>query len=260
MIQKSFDFKRDEIVYYHGEQKVIHDVHYNPLLGLHQISFKGSERCFSGEQEVKRHPDEPRKSISEILDYYETQNNHKTLFNTVCMGHHASPDTLEDNLADYKAVGVDFFTPTHSFVEWLIKYANGRFIVEVGSGPGHLLKYLNRFDCKVMGIEPNIDQTRILIAQLNDLAPRIHVVPKRIEDCENLLKGFGQNVLVVIAQTKVSDFVEDTINIVQKGVEVLYVNNYKRVEDVGKYLSKVKVLKDNVTYEDKEAVAFSIIK
>lgn len=38
-----------------------------------------------------------------------------------------------------------FFHPTNDFIDWLVRYANGRTIVDIGCGEGELLKKLYKY-------------------------------------------------------------------------------------------------------------------
>ena len=47
-----------------------------------------------------------------------------------------------------------FFRPTPEFIDWLINYANGRTIVDIGCGEGYVIHLIRQKYKNVVGIEP----------------------------------------------------------------------------------------------------------
>ncbi|HEY4065158.1 MAG TPA: hypothetical protein VGM30_24810 [Puia sp.] len=158
--------------------------------------------------------------------------------------------------------GILFFRPNKAFVSWLKDYAGNRTICEVGSGTGHLLKMLQDVQQRCWGIEPTWDSTSEIKAALSQNREVLQVIPRPAEQTDVLTQITKDNTLVIFARPSHSLFVERTIDMLQKGVEVLYItlpeNLYDYI-DLGKYQSRGKKIKHNGTSQENEVV-ISLIK
>jgi SAM-dependent methyltransferase len=110
-----------------------------------------------------------------------------------------------------------FFDPTPAFARWLVAYAAGRPIIDVGCGDGRSLERLAGAGCrKFLGVDPAADGRLI-----RRFARRgVHVVPMEAERF-TLIGRPGH--LFVIARPCHSGFAGRVMAAAHAGSEVLYV-------------------------------------
>lgn len=136
--------------------------------------------------------------------------------------------------------GIRFFQPDKELTKSIVDYAGDRIIFDIGCGDGDFLKELqNEGAKKLIGIDPYID-----INNLHELALKdIKVIPRRVEDFEDLIKKVGEKALFIFARPCHSNFVVNVLNIKSPKTEVLYITvpeNLKLYNDLGNYKSIAK--------------------
>ena len=261
-------FKKGDTVYMgrgeHLREMIIARVIDNPMLPVYQYSFEAPHDGFAcGEQSIRSEIDGPDLSISQC--YKQTEEEIKadtaTRINTIASGKKQSILSDELGLLDVASV---FFKPDLNFCEWLKDYANGRLIVDIGAGQGHLVRMLKMVGAKVMGIEPNLDYTLWLKLRADKdlLRDPNEMLPGTAKDHRKLLYNLGNKALIVFARPCHSNFVEDTIYHLDDGTESLYITlpeNIHEYNDLGVFKEKATLINHNGVSEDNEVV-YSIIR
>ncbi len=134
-----------------------------------------------------------------------------------------------------------FFNPDKKFIKWLVKYANGRLIIDIGCGSGALCWQLALNGAKVMGVDPyyKIEDLMVINKKLmNAGIGTFNILPWQIEKCNNLIQKLGNNVLFLFARPCHSDFVENALTMRVPGTEGLYITvprNLREYDDLGQY-------------------------
>lgn len=120
-----------------------------------------------------------------------------------------------------------FFKPSARYIDWLVNYANGRFIWDVGCGDGALLHALHDRRIKAIGID----------CYPYDRIP-YGVIPAKAEKCAALRSA--KNQLVVICRPCHDGFPARVARVLDPSTEMLYVGFYKNrsVDLSGLVLSK----------------------
>lgn len=248
--------------FWDNEQITIKAISRPNVVGIKMVSFEEKGSVAIGENYVVKKLTE-KKTISECMDHNKSRESNKTFINTSFLNRSCNVDVNNKVLMDgIKALNSEFFIPDYDMVNWLKEYAGDRVIIEVGSGTGYLLKYLKGLGAKVMGIEPNYDLLLATKHPKYDFENEITILAKPVENCGTFLKDLGAKALIVIARPCHTDFVENTINLVNDDTEVLYITKpsvLKEYDDLGKYSKLAKLIKHKGTSKDKEVV-HSIIK
>lgn len=266
-------FKVGETVYMgrglHQKELVVARVIDNPLLPIFQYSFEAPNNGFAcGEQSLRKHPDDPDLRLNECWKENHSKEN-VTRVNTIGSALRRVIDEDSSGLFGSETPTLktfdDFrvdFKPDLKLVKWLVKYADNRLIVHVGSGQGHLVTMLrqanNWLDRNAIGIEPNINKQEWLkwrISRDGANADVNEILDGRIEDYEKLLTDMGKDrVLLVIARPKIKDFVSTTFNLMPKGMELLYIDTAEPF-----FVNEFTKLTHEGVSEDSELI-YSVIK
>lgn len=146
-----------------------------------------------------------------------------------------------------------FFQPDNQMIDWLVKYANGRIMVDVGCGSGWLLKQLHKAGARCMGIEPMWNMEMSADWYMSE-GKNIHVLNNTVEGCAAIIKGLSDKALILFCRPCHSDFVENGIDLMPKGVEALYITvheNLEKYDDLGSYrYSAVPVKHEGSSYDN----------
>lgn len=161
-------------------------------------------------------------------------------------------------------MGSVFFKPNTEMVDWIVEYADGRMIIDVGAGTGHLAKMLNAKGGKVIIIEPTQDYLLWMQIQQLSSGPKIHLLPGGIEDKSKMVGDICKDnkAMLLFARPCHSDFVINGIDLLPKGAEALYITvpeNLELYDDLGKYQDEAVLLGHEGTSADNEVV-YSIRK
>ena len=158
-----------------------------------------------------------------------------------------------------------FFKPNLKFCKWLKEYANGRMIIDVGSGQGHLVNMLKMQKALVMGLEPYFNiQIAIEHRSARGLEFNINeILPMTVQEAKNIINGLGaKKAMLVFARPCHSTFVFEGMYNMPEGMEALYITvpeNLKLYDDLGLFKKKAKLIEHEGTSEDNEVV-YSVIK
>jgi SAM-dependent methyltransferase len=158
-----------------------------------------------------------------------------------------------------------FFKPSPDRVDWLVKYAGKRMILDIGCGTGHLIRLINDRGGKAWGIDPFYNyeaQTRLDMMKGRNM---IQVVPRPVETCAIFFRQLTpENTLVVFARPCHSKFVENAIDLMPIGMEALYITvpeNIPLFNDLGAYQEYAEDITNNVEGMSKDnEVFYSLIK
>jgi hypothetical protein len=149
-----------------------------------------------------------------------------------------------------------FFEPNAKMITWLKEYIGQRTPIDVGCGAGDLLLELHN-GRGGLGIDPFFSGDRMLLMQKG-----IHILERRIEECEKFVQGLGARGIMIFARPCHSDFVERGIELAPPGMEVIYItkkSNIVKYCDLGEYEGKAVLLEHAGSGKAKEVV-YSIKK
>lgn len=112
---------------------------------------------------------------------------------------------------------VDFFIPDDKMIQWLIDYAGGRHIFDIGCGRGLLIEKINQVSHdKAFGIDIYWDNRKPL-----PIYPMNALDTKLVSHCKNCL--------VLFCRPCHSDWIERTIDRLPPNIEVLYIGLSKNL-------------------------------
>lgn len=155
-----------------------------------------------------------------------------------------------------------FFKPNTEFVKWLIEYANGRMILDVGCGETFPLtkQLIANGAPTVVSIDPYLDMNHYVDYRLLNhdkfIKGSYHGMQARIQDMEVLFSS-DREILMIFARPCHSLFVYDAISMKGPNVEVLYITKPENIEeyaDVGEYINTATLLKHKGSSADDEVV------
>lgn len=264
-------FKVGQTVYYGRGEKmktlVVAKVHKNPLIPVRQYTFEAPNDGWGcGEQSLRKTPDGADLRLRDCFVDDETVV--PTRINTIASAKR-NPIMMDrvEQFGDVSKLFGDsdvFFRPDLKLVDWLKKYANGRMIIDVGSGQGHLVTMLKRSGARAMGIEPNFNREvwlkfRGFDGDINE------ILPHKIEDTfiKTLINSLGKDqAILVFARPCHSNFVYNGIYNMPKGMEALYITlpeNLDDYDDLGGFKEDAKLLSHEGISEDNEVI-YSIVR
>lgn len=239
------------------EQKVIDgEPYYQPLTRIYMYSFKGvGYTC--GENYLRANLTDKILRISECIqepdDYVDD--------GLVSEGIGSDGGLAVEGIRSFSGKHTTiFFRPDNTFINWLVKYANGRVICDVGSGSGHLLNKLADAGGKVLGIEPywdaedNLALTKLRLESGKGL---INILPRKVEECERFIKSMGDKCILLFCRPCHSDFVETALSYRAEGCEALYItmpDNWTKYNDLGAYRANATLIEHEGWSADREKV------
>jgi hypothetical protein len=130
-----------------------------------------------------------------------------------------------DEVSNIDPLSTPFFQPDADFVKWLIKYANGRMIIDCGAGSGYLTALIHHLGYnKCIAIEPHYTEERNIFWRKRGF--QFHVFFKRSEE-EAIIRDIPDGkALLIFARPCHSSFVYDTIKKnMSVGMEALYISH-----------------------------------
>ncbi len=151
-------------------------------------------------------------------------------------------------------VDTHFFRPDQKFLNWIKEYANGRLIIDVGCGDGHITKALRKLGCRIIGIDPFLSADDMSRARMKD---DVNLLPFCIEDHPVFFVGHGNKVLLLFARPCHSSFVANTLEMKDADTEALYITvpeNLDKYDDLGSFKNKAVLLQHEGTSKDNEIV------
>lgn len=151
-------------------------------------------------------------------------------------------------------ITIRFFEPDIEMLMWLRNYIGKRIPIDIGCGGGDLLEELN---IGGVGIDPFFTGDTF-----NLIEKGIHILPKRVQESREFIVALAKKGIFIFSRPCHSNFVEETIDMLPKGTECIYITKPENIElycDLGRYDSKKKLLKHKGTSPDNEVV-YSIIK
>jgi len=243
----------------------------NPLIPIHQYTFEAPHDGFAcGEQSIRAKSDSPDLKLKDCF-VKDHEREVPIRINTIAsaMRHPIMMDRLESghDVGDLFEDSDVFFRPDLNLCKWLKERANGRLIMDIGSGQGHLVNMLKQVGARAMGIEPNFDKQEWIKFRLNrgrDIDIN-EILTYRIEDTftKKLIESLGKDqVMLVFARPCHSDFVEVGIRNMPEGMEALYITvpeNLDQYNDLGRFKKDAVLLDHKGVSEDNEVI-YSIIR
>lgn len=132
-----------------------------------------------------------------------------------------------------------FFIPDQEMLEWIVKYANGRLIIDVGCGQGDLGIELTKNKGRVLGIDPFINLNVFMRKRIQE-GVSFNILPVGVQDKMStsiLSKLPPDSVMYLVARPCHSNFVVDLLNM-KRSSELLYITleqNLTLYDDLGPY-------------------------
>ncbi len=126
-----------------------------------------------------------------------------------------------------------FFQPDADFVKWLVAYAKGRIIIDIGAGSGYLCALIIQHKGKAMGIEPHFTIERKTFWM--EYGFMFNVIADHAQHA-SFIKGLPPDkTLYVFARPCHNAFVTETINkVLPAGSEILYIGHQENASiDLG---------------------------
>ncbi len=254
-------------------EMVVAKRHDNPMIPVYQYSFEAPNDGFAcGEQSIRETIDGPDLKMSdcwkEKSDRYESMI--RTQINTIASGMRHVIDGsgvgAQDHFQSLFGCSV-FFKPDLKFANWLKQYANGRMIIDVGSGQGHLVNMLKRTGAKAIGLEPEFDQEeffkwRLQRNNIEDIDIN-EILPWTVERAENLINDLGKDKCILIfARPDDYSYVVNGLQAMPKGMEALYIDTEEMFgfNDYLKYFKEKAVLKEHIGVSEDNEKVYSIIR
>jgi hypothetical protein len=252
---------------------IVARVHKNPLIPIHQYSFEAPNDGFAcGEQSIRAKSDNPDLKLRDC--FVDDGSEVPIAINTIASATRKSimMDRLEGGM-DVGKLFEDsdiFFRPDLKMVRWLKERANGRLILDIGSGQGHLVTMLKREGARAMGFEPNINKQewikwRYTHRYNGEYIDVNEVMEYRIQDTftKRFIESLGKDqVMLIFARPCHSDFVEVGIRNMPEGMEAIYITvpeNLDLYNDLGRFKKDAVLLEHEGVSEDNEVV-YSIKK
>ncbi len=129
-----------------------------------------------------------------------------------------------DEVSNIDPLSTPFFQPDANFINWLIKYADGRLIIDCGAGSAYTTALINHLGGKCIGIEPHYTEERNIFWRSKGF--NFHVFFKKSEE-EAIIRDIPDGkALVLFARPCHSSFVYDTITKnMPVGMEALYITH-----------------------------------
>jgi hypothetical protein len=176
------------------------------------------------------------------------------------MRRNALSDLMDDLVTDYALLTPQFFKPDQKFIDWLVGYANGRMIIDVGSGPGIVTASLLDSGARICGLEPFADLRKVADKNMERMINGkevLHILNRRIEQMPELFVGRGDRVLLLFARPCHSYFVSNALDMKDADTEALYITipeNLTRYNDLGDFHNEAILLNHEGESEDNEVV------
>jgi SAM-dependent methyltransferase len=226
---------------------------FNKLTRVYMYSFKEVGMC-CGEMYLKSHPDDRKLTLGDVM-YPPSEGQLNVLEAYTNHGEFRAESHRRGNV-----MNMLFFRPYDNMIKWLVEYANGRVIIDVGSGTGWLLQQLRKAGAKVVGIEPFLQAEDLINFNVENLKYGlgiINVMPRRVEECGDILKALGGKAMLLFARPCHSDFVENALDIKHPDTEALYITvpeNLVKYRDLGDWDDKKVLIQHEGGSADKEVV------
>lgn len=208
---------------------IVKNVIDNGVIPIFQYTFEAPHDGFAcGEQSIRDTPDGADLKLSECFKENHIKENTARI-NTIASALRQVVDETEQGYPKIEIFN-DFrvdFKPNLVLTKWLAKYANGKIFIHVGSGQGHLVNMLKMSQARAIGIEPNINKQEWIKWRLHrDTIDGIdinEILEGSIERYGKLLTDTKNNAIVIIARPKNKDFVRTTLQLMPKGMELIYI-------------------------------------
>lgn len=260
-------YKVGDTAYIDDAEVIVDGVHTHPMIPCYRYTFEPPHDGFACACNIlSATPGGPKHRLSE--DYVDDDMDEADFEESVDQAVNSHLNALAAGMGgiiEEEALGAHvFFKPSIGFCDWLTKYADGRMILDVGCGQGHLIDMLKRAGAKVMGLEPQFDPMKHMAATLfrgRDWNPN-EILPWTVKRAENFIQQSGDNLLLVFARPSHSGFVEEGLDVMVSGQEALYITvpeNLDKYNDLGEYRDQAVLLQHGGTSEDNEVV-YSVTK
>tara|TARA_R110000796_G_scaffold170446_1_gene287342 strand:- start:206 stop:1006 length:801 start_codon:yes stop_codon:yes gene_type:complete len=216
-------FKKGDTVYDgRGEnlrELIIAKVHRNFLIPITQYTFEAPYDGFAcGEQSIRGTKDGRDLTMSECL-----VDDKEDVFrvNTIASARRTVIGEAESclNMPEFQFFDrcrVDF-KPSLGMCKWIRDYAEGRMIIHIDSGQGHLVRMLKMAKAKAMGIEKYINKEEWIKWRKLDDPNGWHndineILQGTIQQQSRLIETLGNKALLVFARPKDSESLNYAIN------------------------------------------------
>jgi len=243
------------------EQKVIKESWFLDAIRIYKYSFEGTD-ISCGEMNLRRKLTDKKLTMTDCM---HDEGNNSPAMNILDEGfsvNSPAPNGIQmEGIYTFSGgLGNLFFRPDKAFKQWLIDYAAGRIIIDVGCGTATLINDLADMGAKVMGIEPMWsaeDMMGLTKHRLEQGKGIINIMPRTVQDCEQLLQAIGGKAIMLFCRPCHSNFVVEALDMKHPDTEVLYITvpeNLTKYDDLGDYMDSAVKLDHKGWSADKEVV------
>ncbi len=233
----------------------------NPLIPIYQYSFEAPHNGFAcGEQSIRKTEHGKDLTLRECFKKNADKENASRV-NTITSALRETIDFGGFGVANTFSNCDLRFKPDLKLTQWLVNYANGRLMIDVGSGQGHLVRMLKMKSAKAIGIEPNLDHewwVRWRMTRDGANTDVNEILAQTIQDTKKLIQDIGKDRgMLIFARPKARDFVEVGIENMPEGMEALFItteNEFKAFNYLGKFKDKAVLLSHEGNSEDDEVI------
>jgi hypothetical protein len=126
----------------------------------------------------------------------------------------------------YGSKSIEFFQPDDQFINWIVEYAAGRLMVDIGCGSGLTTMRIADAGGHICGIDPYFDLD--IYAKMNKeriMAQKemLQILPMKIQQCPELIRNKGNKILMLFFRPCHSTFVMEALDMKDPETEALYI-------------------------------------
>jgi hypothetical protein len=237
------------------EQYTIKEAVFNALTRIYMYAFEGTDfRC--GEMNLRKRKTDKKLTMGECIhdeDYIDS--------GLLSEGISVEKGMQSEGIHTFSAgLGTLFFRPDKTFIKWLVEYANGRIICDIGCGTATLINDLADAGGMVFGIEPNWsaeDNQAMMVRRMNAGKNIINILPRKVQESKTFVANMGDKALLLFARPCHSNFVEDALSYKTDETEALYITvpeNLTKYDDLGVFKSRAVKIQHKGWSADNEIV------
>ena len=236
------------------EKVKIQSSHFNAMTRIFMYSFYDKNICV-GEIHLKKNKTSKRLRISDCM--WDEGTKRRELIEEGFIGNKISMEGIREY---DRLPSTIFFRPDKTFIEWIVEYANGRIIVDIGCGSCRVTEKLKDAGARIIGVDPFTSMSNIAAMNMKRLRQGqdiINVLPMRIEECKDLIQNNSQEILMLFARPCHSDFVENALDMKNSNTEALYITvpvNFDKYDDLGEFRDRANLVSHKGISADNETV------
>ena len=232
----------------------IKSIEFNQLSRVFMYSFYDTQ-IVVGENYVKQSMNDPARSINSAI--FKLKHEIGILDEGMLAGGKIACDGVRSFAGKMALL---FWRPNRVFLQWIVDYAAGRMIIDIGCGTGFNTQHMLDMGARICGIDPYFsyeDYNNINMSRIQAQKPMLQIIPKAIEDVPELIRGKGDKIMLLFARPCHSDFVKNALDMCSSGTEALYITvpeNLEKYNDLGRHKLRSQKIQHEGWSVDKEIV------